>query len=1603
MGVAVAFWLQIGLAQDDRWDRQFMVPGLESTPHALAIDGAHVYIGRDGLYRWNGSFIEQVGGEIDGLALSLLRTRDGLFVGGRFTQVGNVNASNIAKWTGSKWETLGEGVNDSVHAMASDGDAIYVSGNFTTAGNVQARFIAKWQYGRWHALGEGIRNGLDSPAEDMVVDSEGRLFVTGNFKIAGGGSASGAAVWDGREWSALGSGLSRWFGAGFLPGQGNSIAAWNGDIYVGGRFTHAGGSPVHYLAKWNGTSWSALPGIAENATSTAAVLAIASVMDGIYVAGRFSLEGMNRSREFAQWNGEQWHSLIPEGGVEPFVSDLAVNESGDVYFRGPHERAGHALVGYGIGLYQEDEFRGLGNGLQYEINAMERAGDRVYVGGRFSTGSGVFLNNIGVWTGREWLALGEGFDGIVYAIAVHPNGDVYAGGEFTQADGQPANRIARWNGQQWLSVGGGVEGVRPEVSALYFDGTDLYAGGSFSRAGDTAASNVARWDGEVWHALENQTANGVVGRVESIMKFQDDIYLGGGVNTAGGQAAKGLAKWNPAREEWIGIDVFSPELSTSDVHVSAMIVQGDQLVMGGAFFFESAQGRTLHLAKWDGSNLSPIDTAQDVYIRGRVGALYQEDDKLYVGGTIGSPDGEAHNDVAVFDGNGWSTLNGRFNGEIHALTILKDQLVIGGSFGKVGDIASSGIAQWRLGERRVAVTLTEPEPNASFQAGEPIALRAEVDAGIGDISRVEFYQGLAYLGMDSDAPYEWNWELARAGDYELTARAFTVEGVALHSDPVSVSVTPSPGNIPPFVQLIEPSNGDVVVEGLPLDIVAKAVDLDGLVTALEFYLDDVLVPTATQRPFTHELLGIQRGQRRVYVRAIDNSGEATTSAVATLTVEAPNQRPIVGFIEPRPGVYELPNPIAFVARASDYDGRLSSVEFFADDRLLARFPEQPGEDIYRFEWRDAEPGVYTARVVATDEQGAATERTSQPIEVVPPNARPLIAIVSPQDGERFSEPTRLTARIEASDPDGSVESVKFFVGDTQIGTKEARPYEFQLPRWTDGTYRLYAEAEDDRGAVVRSPEITIHIATTFLRFHLVDLSAHFGTGASVANDINSQGAIAGMAHRPNSDERGYVHENHPIFGVATQYYPAQQNLPANFRASGSWAQGLNDLGQAVGFGVNDVNQMRAALFLKDRTIDLGLLTDGGGESRAMAINNQNQIVGVSASPLTSSQAFLFENGMMTDLCSLGHRFSEALAINNQGQIVGYSYESDMSYKAFLYEIDDPNPRMINLGAMGPEFPFSRGEAINDTGQIVGELSNNQGTSRGFIIEAGVLKMLESLGGIRSGALGINNLGVAVGHSRNYEKEPHACLWFDGLAYDLNELVPENSGWRLQEARAINDCGQIVGFGNYTASDQRRAFLLSPALDVQAAPALELNRQTGLFEHKARIANPAPFPLCVLRLMIQGLPEDVVVMNGKRHESVDYVEYGHRIGAFEELELTIEYFVPDRRTIPIPDYQADVSRPVDLAASHEREVIIHRTVRLENGNVMVEFDAHLATTYQIQYSFDLATWIPAIPDIQGRGKRMQWIDQGPPKTERPPAQSQTRFYRIVKLTSANPTE
>jgi len=174
----------------------------------------------------------------------------------------------------------------------------------------------------------------------------------------------------------------------------------------------------------------------------------------------------------------------------------------------------------------------------------------------------------------------------------------------------------------------------------------------------------------------------------------------------------------------------------------------------------------------------------------------------------------------------------------------------------------------------------------------------------------------------------------------------------------------------------------------------------------------------------------------------------------------------------------------------------------------------------------------------------------------------------------------------------------------------------------------------------------------------------------------------------------------------------------------------------------------------------------------------------------------------------------------------------------------------------------------------------------------------------------------------------------------------------------------------------------------------MNWQTTLFEQKVRVTNPTLTPLSAVRVSIRGLPEGTRVFNSSGDlEGVPFVTYGQPLDPGQTAELTIEYYAVDRRT---PQAQL-CAKPVLPSAPSRQDgtpVKIDRALWLPDGTFMIEFLALPGQVYTIEYCDDLSTWKTVTPSGTSGANRIQWIDNGPPKTESFPSQRVTRYYRVI---------
>jgi hypothetical protein len=558
----------------------------------------------------------------------------------------------------------------------------------------------------------------DAPLEELL-NSDGTLNLDGNFSgaldIAGynvqidplrgpvfgpanvapqagaadadaGGGASG-------QWGSLGGG-----GAVFNNGVISAVAVYGNYVYVGGDFQNVNSIPeADFVARWDGTAWSALGGSGDGDGSivgqgwwTGVYTLAVDAAGNLYVGGSFSDIDSNgtvltAADNIARWDGASWHSLgndgAGNGSVSGEVYDIEISGS-DVYVGGYFNDVNNNGVVLTAADYvarwnsTQGSWFALGGdntgdgSLKNEVYSIAVSGSNVYVGGEFTNvrNNAVTLNAadyVAKWDGANWSALGgtnlnEGaFNGAVYTLAVDASGNVYAGGEFTNVRGGiftilTADYIAKWNGASWSGLGsngGGNGSLQNYVSEIVVSAAgDVYVSGSFVNVNNGgsvlgAADGIVKWNGSAWSALGSdgagdgalRTMYGVSGLAVSGTK----LYAVGGFSYAsnGGALvpqAAGIAQWNGS--SWSALGTGTNGSLNGAVY--AIAVNGTEVYVGGAFTDVMDQGVLLpaadYIVKWDGTHWSALGSngAGDGALNGWVNEILIDGSKVYVAGSF---------------------------------------------------------------------------------------------------------------------------------------------------------------------------------------------------------------------------------------------------------------------------------------------------------------------------------------------------------------------------------------------------------------------------------------------------------------------------------------------------------------------------------------------------------------------------------------------------------------------------------------------------------------------------------------------------------------------------------------------------------------------------------------------------------------------------------------------------------------------------------------------------------------------------------------------------------------------------------------------------------
>lgn len=496
---------------------------------------------------------------------------DFLYVGGTLNMTGggpeNRGVGRLLVDTGARDTGWNAGVRAqggaSVRAIAIDASFVYIGGFLQGVQALNNRNrIARLN--RSDAGLDAWNPNSDGPISAMALTADGHLAVAGEFASIGGQAKQRIAkLRNFVDGGAAGTAFAD-FTATADRGVNALAVDAAGNVLAGGLFNTINGQAEVGVARLTPDTGAPDPGFAGSAGGPGEVRAFAfDALGGVIVGGLFDAAREGEGTALARLNLAR---LNPDFSLDTtFVADvfgdvLAVDVAGDRLYVGGRFLAvddgiGGSAARSRLARYDLDPGTGAASldagwtpAADAEVRLLKADADGAYVFGDFTQLSAAprlragRIDDAGLPT-----AWAPDPDARVEAVAVDGS-DIYLGGNFLNAGGQPRQRLARVNDSDGAADAGFAFDADGTVGALALDGGMLYVGGAFSSLGGESIRSLARIDPTVpqidadWTPWA-PTDSGFV-RALAADPGSDLLYVGGNFAAAGGLVRPNLARVN---------------------------------------------------------------------------------------------------------------------------------------------------------------------------------------------------------------------------------------------------------------------------------------------------------------------------------------------------------------------------------------------------------------------------------------------------------------------------------------------------------------------------------------------------------------------------------------------------------------------------------------------------------------------------------------------------------------------------------------------------------------------------------------------------------------------------------------------------------------------------------------------------------------------------------------------------------------------------------------------------------------------------------------------------------------------------------------------------
>ncbi|WP_221774655.1 Ig-like domain-containing protein [Pelagicoccus albus] len=482
-----------------------------------------------------------------------------------------------------------------------------------------------------------------------------------------------------------------------------------------------------------------------------------------------------------------------------------------------------------------------------------------------------------------------------------------------------------------------------------------------------------------------------------------------------------------------------------------------------------------------GTTASSSDVAVTVLPAG-----YEADYQLEDGGLVGGSGAAA--DTAGFNGTGYATLPSgdaqiqlkQVDGGSGSMALLRIRFANPEATSRVGAVLVNGnsFAVEYDSTDSAFSTLVVPAP---LDAGKSNTILFTA-AGEGEL----YIDELTVRGLQSEADHTYHAENGvRTGSMVLESSNTGFNGIGYMNFPGSEGILEFP--------TVDGGLGGTktlsVRYALGSGSRAGTLSINGVSQAIDFVASGSWTGYVTM---DIEIELNPGNSNSIVIESIGND-LANVDEVIVRDVGALSDVPAVTLLTPADPAIEWRwgDTMSITASATVASGSIEKVEYYAMDPVV-KVGEASGEP-FAYDWFVL-PGEYEIFARAYSDNGSVAESYGYLMDVSFDNDLPVAEITSPGEGTVLLDGDDVTIEVAASDPDGSVALVEFYVDDVLVAADTSAPYSHTLSALAAGGYQVKVRAQDNLGS--------------YSYVDVVQLGVFYATGGDLIQEAE-EGIVAG--------------------------------------------------------------------------------------------------------------------------------------------------------------------------------------------------------------------------------------------------------------------------------------------------------------------------------------------------------------------------------------------------------------------------------------------------------------------------------------------------------------